>query len=79
MFGKLPDAYTQHPTYLRLFSGFVRFASASSIMSLTPLDREFLKLARLPCPEWTIKRSDPCPVGRYEHPFCIHDVSLTLE
>jgi len=58
MFGKLPDPYTQHPTYLRLFSGFVRFASASPVMSLTSLDREFLKLAHLPCPEWTIKQND---------------------
>jgi len=27
MFGKLPDAYTQHPTYLRLFGGSVRTSS----------------------------------------------------
>jgi hypothetical protein len=31
MFGKLPDAYTQHPLYQRLFGGSVRFVSAPSI------------------------------------------------
>jgi hypothetical protein len=31
MFGKLPDAYTQHPLYQRLFGGSVRFVSAPPI------------------------------------------------
>ena len=66
MFGKLPDAYTQHPTYKQLFSGSVGFASSSPVMSITPPNRELLKPARLPCPEWTTKRNDWCPVGRYE-------------
>ena len=36
MFGKLPDAYTQHPTYLRLFGGSVRTSSLFLVLHLIP-------------------------------------------
>jgi hypothetical protein len=36
MFGKLPDAYTQHETYLRLFGGSVRTRSLSFVFLLMP-------------------------------------------
>ena len=36
MFGKLPDAYTQHQTYRRLFGETVRNRSLPFVFFLTP-------------------------------------------
>src|SRR5258706_4763804 len=36
MFGKLPDAYTEHTTYLRLFGGSVRICSLFFVFRLIP-------------------------------------------
>ena len=37
MFGKLPDAYTQHPNYLRLFAGSVRSYLTLDVLYLTSI------------------------------------------
>ena len=58
MLGKLPDAYTQHPNYLRLFAGSVRSCLTSAVLYLTFIYRVFSKLARLLCAEWSFKLRD---------------------
>jgi hypothetical protein len=65
MFGKLPDAYTQHPTYLRLFPGSVRSFIALAVPPLMSLDRVSSKRAHLLCREWSIKQNTQYLVGRY--------------
>jgi hypothetical protein len=77
MFGKLPDAYTQHPTYLRLFAGSVRPFFTSAVLYLTSIYRAFLKLAHLLCPEWSIKPSNQWMAGRYEHAL-LNSAPVTL-
>jgi len=77
MFGKLPDAYTQHPDYLRLFAGSVRCFLTSAVLYLTCIHRVLLKLARLLCPEWSMKPSDQWRVGRCEHAL-FNNAPLTL-
>ena len=77
MFGKLPDAYTQHPNYLRLFAGSVRSYLTSAVLYLTSIHRVFSKLARLLCAEWSLEPSDQWRAGRYEHSL-LNDAFLTL-
>lgn len=77
MFGKLPDAYTQHPNYLRLFAGSVRSYLTLDVLYLTSIYRLFSKLARLLCAEWSFKLSDQWTAGRYEHTL-LNDAFLTL-
>jgi hypothetical protein len=64
MFGKLPDAYTQHRTYLRLFPGSVRSSLASAESLLISLDRVFSKQVLQPCVEWSTRRDSHYLVGR---------------
>ena len=77
MFGKLPDAYTQHANYLRLFAGSVRSYLTSTMLHLTSIYSVFLRLARLLCSEWSFKPSGQWMAGRYEH-TPLNDVFLTL-
>jgi len=77
MFGKLPDAYTQHPDYLRLFAGSVRRFLTSAVLYLTSIYRVLSKLARLLCPEWSMKPSDQWRAGRCEHAL-LNNAPLSL-
>ena len=65
MFGKLPDAYAQHPTYLRLFAGSVRPFLTSTVWYLTSIYRAFSKPAHPLCSGWSTKPSDQWMAGRY--------------